>query len=196
MQTCRRDIRSSTSQREPCASARCGEDVPSIAQAAIDSVMPQANVEASATYVDTRRKQRVALFHFSVPGAYHTLLWSHGNAMDIGEMCAAAPTPMTSSRSPFCAPATAPPSPAPAGTSSSCSSLSRRASMWSPTTIQATAPLPAAPPSPTFTPMCSPSMSASPAMRHAPACFCSLELPSLDCATATSSPPAWLRLAS
>ena len=111
MQTCRRGVRSSTSQHEPCALVRCGEDVSSTAQAAIDSVMPRANVQASATYVDTRRKQRVALFHFSVPGAYHTLLWSHGNAMDIGEMCAAAPTPMTSSRSPFCAPATAPPIP-------------------------------------------------------------------------------------
>ena len=34
----------------------------------------------------TSRRQSIPLFHFIVPGAQLTLLWSHSNAMDCGEM--------------------------------------------------------------------------------------------------------------
>jgi len=43
-------------------------------------------VQVEVHYVDTSRGQRVPLLHFVYPGVQTTLLWSHGNAMDIGEM--------------------------------------------------------------------------------------------------------------
>ena len=58
-------------------------------------------VKVEPRYVETRNKQQVALIHFRLPGAQTTLLWSHGNAMDIGEMCARPTTASTvASRSP------------------------------------------------------------------------------------------------
>jgi len=45
-----------------------------------------AGVRVEAHFVETSRKERVALLHFKHPSAKTTLLWSHGNAMDIGEL--------------------------------------------------------------------------------------------------------------
>ena len=36
--------------------------------------------------LETARRQQIVLLHFACPGARTTLLWSHGNAMDVGEM--------------------------------------------------------------------------------------------------------------
>lgn len=48
----------------------------------------RAPVETSATRVRTRAGDDIAVFFFRPPGKEPrlTLLWSHGNAMDIGEM--------------------------------------------------------------------------------------------------------------
>jgi len=44
------------------------------------------SIRVDAMYLDTSRKQRIAVIHFVYPGVQTTLLWSHGNAMDIGEL--------------------------------------------------------------------------------------------------------------
>jgi pimeloyl-ACP methyl ester carboxylesterase len=43
-------------------------------------------VRVEPRLLDTARKERIALFHFWHPAAKATILWSHGNAMDIGEI--------------------------------------------------------------------------------------------------------------
>ena len=43
-------------------------------------------VTVDIRYVHTKRRSTVPLFHFQYPGAEVTLLWSHANAMDVGEM--------------------------------------------------------------------------------------------------------------
>ena len=68
-----------------------GECHPSFTNAEMDAAVrtlpPTANkVKASVHKLTTRKKESVVLFHFTCPGAQHTLLWSHGNAMDVGEM--------------------------------------------------------------------------------------------------------------
>lgn len=45
-----------------------------------------ARAQAHVHQLRTRRKETIVLFHFTWPGAATTLLWSHGNAMDVGEM--------------------------------------------------------------------------------------------------------------
>lgn len=45
-----------------------------------------AGIRVEAHVCETSRKERVALLHFIHPAARATLIWSHGNAMDIGEM--------------------------------------------------------------------------------------------------------------
>ncbi len=48
--------------------------------------MPPSKVQAHVHQLMTKRKETIVLFHFTWPGAQTTLLWSHGNAMDVGEM--------------------------------------------------------------------------------------------------------------
>lgn len=57
-------------------------------QRAADALAQQNNhgTTLTADKVVTRYGQTVALLHVAHPDATHTLLWSHGNAMDIGEM--------------------------------------------------------------------------------------------------------------
>lgn len=43
-------------------------------------------VRVEPRILDTARNERIALLHFRHPAAKATLLWSHGNAMDIGEI--------------------------------------------------------------------------------------------------------------
>ena len=43
-------------------------------------------VQADVHQLQTKNKETIVLFHFTCPGATTTLLWSHGNAMDVGEM--------------------------------------------------------------------------------------------------------------
>ena len=56
-------------------------------QEAVRTMPPTpAKVQADVHQLLTRNKERIVLFHFTCPGAQTTLLWSHGNAMDVGEM--------------------------------------------------------------------------------------------------------------
>jgi len=56
-------------------------------QAAVDSVAHVAQLlQITVHTLLTSRKQRITLLHFKYPGVQTTLLWSHANAMDIGEM--------------------------------------------------------------------------------------------------------------
>ena len=55
--------------------------------AAVRDLPPTPNkIKASVHKLVTKKKQSIVLFHFTCPGAHTTLLWSHGNAMDVGEM--------------------------------------------------------------------------------------------------------------
>lgn len=55
--------------------------------AAVRTLPPTQNkVSVSVHKLVTKKKQSIVLFHFTCPGAHTTLLWSHGNAMDVGEM--------------------------------------------------------------------------------------------------------------
>lgn len=50
------------------------------------SNLPHRTVQSSVHQLATKRGETIVLLHFTCPGAQTTLLWSHGNAMDIGEM--------------------------------------------------------------------------------------------------------------
>ena len=43
-------------------------------------------VSVEAHFLQTKKQQRIPLLHFQCRGATKTLLWSHANAMDIGQM--------------------------------------------------------------------------------------------------------------
>ena len=56
-------------------------------EAAVRTLPPTTNkVTASVHKLVNKKKKSIVLFHFTCPGAQTTLLWSHGNAMDVGEM--------------------------------------------------------------------------------------------------------------
>ena len=46
----------------------------------------RAGVQVDLRMLRTSRRQTIPIFHYKVAGAYLTLLWSHANAMDCGEM--------------------------------------------------------------------------------------------------------------
>ena len=43
-------------------------------------------VRVDIKYLHTKKRSTIPLFHFQCPGAEVTVLWSHANAMDVGEM--------------------------------------------------------------------------------------------------------------
>ena len=53
---------------------------------ALKHVRQHSGITCEIKLVRTKRKQSIPLFHFRCPGATTTLLWSHANAMDCGEM--------------------------------------------------------------------------------------------------------------
>lgn len=46
----------------------------------------RGGVQVEVHLLRTKRKQSIPMFHFICPGATTTILWSHANAMDCGEM--------------------------------------------------------------------------------------------------------------
>ena len=46
----------------------------------------RGGVRCEVRLLRTKRRQSIPVFHFMCPGATTTLLWSHANAMDCGEM--------------------------------------------------------------------------------------------------------------
>ena len=48
--------------------------------------MNYGGIRVEVQLLRTKRKQSIPMFHFHCPGATTTLLWSHANAMDCGEM--------------------------------------------------------------------------------------------------------------
>lgn len=52
----------------------------------VHSAMRLRGLTIQVRLLRTSRKETIPLFHYTVPGATTTLLWSHSNAMDCGEM--------------------------------------------------------------------------------------------------------------
>ena len=53
---------------------------------ALEKLRGVRGVTVEIRHLRTKRSSSIPLFHFKVPGAKVTLLWSHANAMDVGEM--------------------------------------------------------------------------------------------------------------
>ncbi|KAL1514715.1 hypothetical protein AB1Y20_003802 [Prymnesium parvum] len=49
-------------------------------------LLSRSPVQVDVRVLVTHRKQTIPVFHFQFPGAKTTILWSHANAMDCGEM--------------------------------------------------------------------------------------------------------------